>query len=95
MIIAFVGHSVILSSVDVKEQVKIKEMQRQGMYDAVVYPPIEDTPPKYAISKRNEWMITKADLIIAYVNCKHGGAYKSLCFAKRKKKRIIKICEVV
>lgn len=75
------------------EQAKIKEMQEYGLCDTSIYPPIEHTPPRFAISKRNEWMMTNADLIIAYVNRSYGGAYKSLQIAKRRKKKIINICD--
>ncbi len=74
-------------------QKKIKEIQSFGLYDSSIYPPIERTPPKFAISKRNEWMINNSDLIIAYVNREYGGAYKSLRYAKRKNKKIINICD--
>ena len=75
------------------EQEKIKELLNCGLYDTTVYPPIEKVPPKFAILKRNEWMMTNADTIIAYVNHSYGGAYKSLRVAKRRKKKIINICD--
>lgn len=75
------------------EQNKIKDMERRGLYDSSIYPPIENTPPKFAILKRNEWMVKNADIIIAYVNRDYGGAYRSLQIAKRKKKKIINICD--
>ena len=62
-----------------------------GLYDATLYPPIENTPPKFAISRRNEWMMAHADLVIAYVIRNYGGAYRSLQAAKRRKKQIINI----
>ena len=64
-----------------------------NIYDSVIYPPLESVPPKFAITKRNEWMVNQADLIIAFVNQSYGGAYKSLNYAKRKKKRIINLCD--
>ena len=66
-----------------------------GLYDFSIYPPIENVPPKYAILKRNEWMMINADLIIAYVNCGYGGAYRSLQVAKREKKKIINIADLL
>ena len=36
-------------------------------YDAIIFPPIENVPRKFAILKRNEWMVNSADLVIAYV----------------------------
>lgn len=77
------------------EQSKIKENERLCLYDSSIYPPIESTPKKFAILKRNEWMMTNSDLIIAYVNHGCGGAYKTLQFAKRKKKTIINICDLI
>ena len=79
--------------ISLSRQAKMKEMQNCGLYDMFIYPPIENVPPRFAISKRNEWMITNADLIIAYVNHNYGGAYQSLLLAKRRKKRIINICD--
>ena len=79
----------------ISEQEKIKEMLNYGLYDSSIYPPIEKVPPKFAISKRNEWMITNSDLIIAYVNHNYGGAYKTLEIAKRRKKKIINIYDIL
>jgi hypothetical protein len=61
------------------------------MYDEFLYPPLEDVPLRFAITKRNEWMISQADTIIAFVNHTYGGAYKSLLYARRKNKSIISI----
>ena len=79
--------------ISLAQQAKIKENEKCGLYDTSIYPPIEKTPLRFAISKRNEWMITNADLIIAYVNHSSGVAYKSFRFAKCKGKDIINICD--
>ena len=55
-------------------------------YDSIIYPELETVPPKFAILKRNEWMVNKADYVFAYVNCHFGGAYKALVYAHRRKK---------
>ena len=60
-------------------------------YDDVIFPPLESIPRKFAILKRNEWMVDSADLIIAYVKYSWGGATKTLEYAKRKKVPIINI----
>ena len=60
-------------------------------YDDVIFPPIESVPRKFAILKRNEWMVEEADLVIAYVMYSWGGAAKTLGYAKRKKKQIINL----
>ena len=60
-------------------------------YDDIIFPPIESVPRKFAILKRNEWMVDSADLVIAYVKYSWGGAAKTLEYAKRKKKQIINL----
>ena len=60
-------------------------------YDDVIFPPIENVPRKFAILKRNEWMVDSAELVIAYVKYSWGGAAKTLEYAKRKKKQIINL----
>ncbi|MGM9937187.1 MAG: SLOG family protein [Candidatus Ornithomonoglobus sp.] len=60
-------------------------------YDDTEYPPIENVPMRYAIIKRNEWMVDRADVVIAYVNHDWGGAYKTLEYANKKRKTIINL----
>ena len=79
--------------ITIQQQEKMKQLLKANIYDSTLYPPIENTPPKFAISKRNEWMISEADLVICYVRRDFGGAYKSLCYAKRKNKRFINLAE--
>ena len=62
-------------------------------YDDVIFPPLESVPRKFAILKRNEWMVNESGLVIAYVMYSWGGAAKALEYAKRKKKRIINIAK--
>ncbi len=62
-------------------------------YDDVIFPPLESVPRKFAILKRNEWMVNEADLVIAYVMYSWGGAAKTLEYAKRKNKTIINLAE--
>ena len=58
-------------------------------YDETLYPPLENVPKRYAISKRNEYMVDMADVVIAYVVYSLGGAFKTLEYAKRRKKKIV------
>ena len=60
-------------------------------YDEIIYPSLENIPLKFAISHRNRWMIDKADIVIAYICHKVGGAYKSLALAKHQNKPIFNI----
>ena len=45
-----------------------------------IYPEIEEGLPRFAIERRNEWMIANATYCLTFVNRTYGGAYK---FAKR------------
>ena len=60
-------------------------------YDGIIFPEIETAPKKLAIIKRNEWMVTKADLLISYVNVHFGGAYNTLLYAHKQKKAYINL----
>ncbi|MBQ3234764.1 MAG: hypothetical protein IJA97_01225 [Clostridia bacterium] len=64
-----------------------------SLFDGTIYPEIENTPLRYAILRRNEWMVDKAHLVIAYVSRGFGGAYKTLMYAKRRGKKIVNIFE--
>ena len=60
-------------------------------YDESIYPFEERVMPRYAIARRNEWMIDRADLVIANVRWNWGGAYHTLDYAKRHNKTIVNI----
>ncbi len=57
-------------------------------YDTTTYPPLERVPPRFAILKRNEWMVSASDVVVSGVTHGWGGAAKTLDLAKRKKKVI-------
>ena len=52
-------------------------------FDETIYPLLESVPRKYAIIRRNEWMVDSADIVIAYVTYSWGGAARTLEYAKR------------
>lgn len=58
----------------------------ENEYDEIIYPDIENIPPKFAILKRNEWMVKQADYVICYVKTHSGGAYRTLLFAHKHNK---------
>jgi uncharacterized phage-like protein YoqJ len=59
-------------------------------YDETSYPPLEEVPQRFAISRRNRWMVDQADTVIAYVLHDWGGAVQTLQYAMRKHKRIVR-----
>lgn len=69
----------------------LNRYQGPNLYDESEYPPIEKTPKRYAILKRNEYMVEKSDVVVSYVQYGFGGAAKTRDYAVRKKKRIIEV----
>ena len=61
------------------------------LYNYSIYPPIESVPLKFAITKRNQWMVDKSDVVVSYVINSQGGSYKTLEYAIKKEKQIIEI----
>ncbi len=61
------------------------------VYDTIIYPEIENKPPKFAISHRNKYMAENADLVICYITRTRGGAYSAYKYAERKGKEIFNL----
>lgn len=59
------------------------------LYDEILYPNIENSPKKFAIVRRNEWMAQQSNYLISYVYHNFGGAYKTLQYAKKNNISII------
>lgn len=51
----------------------------------------ESVHPRFAIKKRNKWMLDRADIAITYVERPFGGAAEYAALAERQGKRIINI----
>ena len=62
-------------------------------FDEIIYPQIENVPPRYAITHRNRWIVEKSDIIIAYGNHNYGGAYTMYKYAQKCKKESYNIAE--
>ena len=61
-------------------------------YSDTVFPEcLAGVHPKYAISKRNMWMIEKADFVITYVHNTTGGASRFKSISEKKGKTVINI----
>lgn len=66
----------------------------QCEYDEILYPQLEGVPYRFAINKRNRYMMDVADVVIAYVAVDFGGAYQSLEYARKHNKRIINVADI-
>lgn len=53
---------------------------------------MEGVHPRFAISRRNEWMLDRSDCVIVFVEHTWGGAAKYLEKSRKRKKNIIRIC---
>lgn len=63
------------------------------IYDDIIYPPIEKVPKKFAILKRNEWMVDQSDFVVSYVKYPWGGAGKTLDYAVKKHKPYVNFAQ--
>lgn len=58
-------------------------------YDDCIYPPLGSVPPRFAIPKRNQWMVQQSNVVVAYVLHDWGGAAATLRYARQKKKIVL------
>ena len=66
-----------------------------SLYDTTMYPPLEAVPRRFAIVRRNEYMVSQSDAVIAYVLYSWGGAAATLRYAEKQQKRIIRYQKTV
>ncbi|HCU56127.1 MAG TPA: hypothetical protein DIC18_02195 [Clostridiales bacterium] len=62
--------------------------------DGIEVAEVESTPKRFAILKRNEWMVKHSDFLIAYVKYSWGGAAKMLKYAVSHKKPLVNIAKM-
>ncbi len=61
-------------------------------YQKTIFPDVlTKTPLRFAISRRNSFMITQSDYVVAYINTTFSRAYGNIEEAIRKKKQIINL----
>jgi len=65
----------------------------KDLYDRNEHPALGRVPKKYLISKRNEYMADRADVVIAYVTHSIGDSHKMLAYAESRNKRIIHLSD--
>ena len=64
----------------------------EDTYDDIIYPEIaEQGYPKFAIMRRNQYIIENSDVIVCYLTGQRGGALKAVKFAEKLKKKIINL----
>ena len=63
----------------------------EDISDTMLPEGLESVHPRYAIDRRNKWMIDHSNFVITYVTHSWGGAAKYVSLAERKSKTIIKL----
>ena len=63
------------------------------LFDSSIFPPLEKVPLRFAISRRNRWMVGASDCVVACVQYGWGGAAQTLDYAVRRKKQIIRYAD--
>ena len=61
-------------------------------YSISIYPEgLENVPPRFAIDRRNRWMVRSSDTVVTYVNRGYGGAAKFKEYAEKSGKHVINL----
>ena len=83
-----IKYSVVMAYVHTKNRFHID-------YSDTVFPEeLEEVFPKWAIDKRNRYMISKSSFAVTYVQRSFGGAFKYKRLAEKKGLRVINLAEV-
>ena len=61
--------------------------------DTIFPESLETVPPRFAISKRNDWMLKQADFVVTYIAHGWGGAAQYAEKAQRQGKRVLNLAE--
>ena len=68
----------------------------ERIYDDIIIPDLlSEVHPKAAITKRNQWMAEKSDIVITYVYRNFGGAYAAKKYAAKLENVIIEINDIL
>ena len=54
---------------------------------------LETVPPRFAISKRNDWMLKQSDFVVTYITHNWGGAAQYAEKAQRQGQRVLNLAE--
>lgn len=70
---------------------RTKSHEYEADYETLYPEGLEDTPPKFAVSKRNRWLIDNSDTVITYVARSWGGASQFKKLAEKRGKTVINL----
>ncbi|MBR2489763.1 MAG: hypothetical protein IKB45_04745 [Clostridia bacterium] len=85
-----IDYAVVLSYIPL-----LKNMLPEEDYsDTIFFDGLENVPPKFAINKRNMWMLNKSDYVVTYVERIVGGAAQFKAHAQKKGKIVIELSDI-
>lgn len=79
----------------VLERLPPKGLALEETVDTVFPEGMESVPYRYAIDRRNTWMLNQAAFVVTYVTCTVGGAFKFKEKARKQGKTVIEISEYI
>ena len=85
-----INYAVILAYMPSKKH----PLMHQDSSDTVFPVELTNIPPKYAIIKRNQWMLKQSDYVVVYVTHAWGGAAQWKASAEKEGKIIINLADV-
>lgn len=69
----------------------VKKEEYQDYSDSIYPDLLEKVPYRYAICRRNEWMINNSDVVVTYTEKCFGGAYEFKKKAQKRGKTVIEL----
>ena len=88
LVYSHISYTVVLAYLPTKRQ-------EYDAYDGnTLYPQgLETVHRRFAISRRNKWMIEHSDVCLCYIAHTWGGAYQAVCLAKRRGLEIVNLSD--
>ena len=68
-----------------------KKDEHTDLSDTLLPEEIASTPPRYAIDRRNKWMLKHSDYVVSYITHSWGGAAKYVEMAEHQNNTVVNI----
>ena len=68
--------------------------KQSEMFDTVYPEGLETVPPRYALAKRNAWMVDNADVVVTYAKYTFGHAWRLQEAARKKGKVVYNLADI-
>lgn len=70
---------------------EIDKKYNELTFNELIYPELEKVPKKFAIIRRNKWIVDNSDFIIFFVTHLWGGASKMFEYATKRQKNFVNL----